>query len=202
MLQIELACKDVVFHFNKKHLEDQTIPMWVLKTQGETYYVNHVSCMLPWSTKETPDNPHTKGSIKVKDCLLQIDDENEATIKELTTHDKTRLKNAKLGITRVIVSEKNFGGHKLREALKNQKAKHGPIKSIGGACTTTFFVTDIFDKKAMTFLSIALAGTDFRELMPNEGYYKLYDDPKYQDKDYIDEDELYYDDVDSEDEDS
>lgn len=192
-----------MFHFNKKHLEDQSIPMWVLKTQGETYYVNHVSCQLPWSTKETPDNPHTKGSIKVKDCLLQINDANEAEIKELTIHDKTRLRNEKLGITRVIVSERNFGGSRLRTALKNQNAKHGPIKSIGGACTTTFFVTDIMDKKAMTFLAVAMAGTDFRILMPNEGYYKMYDDPKYKDREWIDEDEHYYDDdVDSEDEDS
>ena len=71
----ELACKDVVFHFNKKHLEDPSIPMWVLKTKGESYYVNHVDCNMPWSTKETPDNSHTKGSLKVKDCLLVIDDE-------------------------------------------------------------------------------------------------------------------------------
>ena len=76
MAQTELACKDVVFHFNKKHLEDPAIPMWVLKTKGESYYVNHVDCNMPWSTKETPDNSHTKGSLKVKDCLLVIDDEN------------------------------------------------------------------------------------------------------------------------------
>lgn len=176
--------------------------MWVLKTQGQSYYVNHVTCSLPWSTKETPDNPSTKGSIKVKECLLQIDSSNDATIKELTVHDKTRLKNAKLGITRVIVSEKNFGATKLRTALKNQNVKHGPIKSIGGACTTSFYITDIHDKKAMTFLSIALAGTDFRELMPNEGYYKMYDDPKYKDREYIDEDDYYDNDDDTQDEDS
>ena len=83
MSQIEYACKDVVFHFNKKHLEDETIPMWVLKTHGETFYVQHVNCSIPWSTKETPDNNHTKGSIKVKDALLQIDDDNCATLSKL-----------------------------------------------------------------------------------------------------------------------
>ena len=81
--QIEYACDDVVFHFNKKHLEDSTVPMWVLKTRGETYYVSHVDCSVPWSTKETPDNSHTKGSIKVKNVLLVIDPDNCATIKEL-----------------------------------------------------------------------------------------------------------------------
>lgn len=193
---IEFACKDCVFHFNKAHLTDQTIPMWVLKFHGETYYVNHVDCTIPWSTKETPDNPHTKGSIKVKDALLQIDDENCATLSPLTFIDKIRLRNQKLGITRIIVSERNFGSSRLRTALKNQNAKHGPIKSIGGACTTTFFVTDIMDKKAMTLLSVAMAGTDFRVLMPNEGYYKLYDDPKYKDREWIDEDDAEWDDDD------
>ena len=93
MSQIEYACKDVVFHFNKKHLEDQTIPMWVLKTHGESFYVNHVNCEMPWSTKETPDNSHTKGSLKIKECLLTIDDNNEATISKLTIFDKVRLRN-------------------------------------------------------------------------------------------------------------
>ena len=60
----------MVFHFNKKHLEDPAIPMWVIKAKGESYYVEHVDCMVNWSTKETPDNSHTKGSIKIKDCLL------------------------------------------------------------------------------------------------------------------------------------
>jgi hypothetical protein len=66
----------VVFHFNKKYLEDNNIPMWVLKTKGQTYYVNHVECNVPWSTKETPDSTHTKGAIKVKNCRLIIENDN------------------------------------------------------------------------------------------------------------------------------
>ena len=77
---MEMTCKDIVFHFNKKHLEDQNIPMWVLKTKGQTFYVNHVDCNVPWSTKETPDNPHTKGALKVKNCKLVIDENNCAII--------------------------------------------------------------------------------------------------------------------------
>jgi hypothetical protein len=79
---IECACKDIIFHFNKKHLEDQTIPMWVLKTKGQTYYVNHVTCDAPWSTKESLDNPHTKGSLRVKNCMLIIDADSNALIKK------------------------------------------------------------------------------------------------------------------------
>lgn len=55
--------------------------MWVLKIKGNTYYVNHVDCKAPWSTKETPDNPSTKGSLKIKNCIVEIDDNNCATIR-------------------------------------------------------------------------------------------------------------------------
>jgi hypothetical protein len=196
---LELACKDIVFHFNKGHIADQTIPMWVLKTHGESYYVHHVDCRLPWNTKETPDNPATKGSIKIKESLLTIDDENNATISELTLHDKSRLNNAKKGITRIVVSEKNFGATKLRDLLKDRDIKHGPIKSIGGACTTTFYVTDIHNETDVLYLALMLSDTDFRKLMPNEGYYKYYDDPKYQGTSDIDLDAIDWSDEDDDD---
>lgn len=53
----------IIFHFNKAHLQDPTIPMWVLKHKGQTYYVDHIDSEIGFSTKETPENPHTKGSI-------------------------------------------------------------------------------------------------------------------------------------------
>jgi hypothetical protein len=87
----EIFCNDVVFHFNKKHLEDPSIPMWVLKTQGKTLYVMHVTCECPWTTKETPDNSHTKGSIKVKNTVLVINEKNEAILRLATSQDRDRL---------------------------------------------------------------------------------------------------------------
>lgn len=54
--------------------------MWVLKTKGETHYVNHVIANVGWSTKETPNNNHTKGSLKFKNVDVIIDEQNEATI--------------------------------------------------------------------------------------------------------------------------
>lgn len=60
---------EIIFHFNKKHLQDPSIPMWTLKTRGETYYINHLTSEIGFSTKETPDNPMTKGSIKFKGRL-------------------------------------------------------------------------------------------------------------------------------------
>ena len=70
----------MVFHFNKASIQDPTVPPWVVKAKGQTYYVNHVSASAPWSTKETPDNAHTKGSIKFKNVDVTIDDENCAEI--------------------------------------------------------------------------------------------------------------------------
>ena len=72
-LQIE-NCREIIFHFNKGHLADPTIPMWVIKTKGETYYVDHVNSAVSFSTKETPNNSATKGSIKFKNCSLLIED--------------------------------------------------------------------------------------------------------------------------------
>ena len=53
------------------HLQDTNIPMWVIKAKGQTYYVDHLDMGsgIGFSTKETPDNPHTKGSLKFKGKL-------------------------------------------------------------------------------------------------------------------------------------
>lgn len=170
----------MVFHFNKKHLEDPTVPMWVIKAKGESYYVEHVDCMVNWSTKETPDNSHTKGSIKIKDCLLVIDDDNCAKITTLYKVDAARLRNQELGIVRIITR----WSERLREALKLQDVRHGPIKAMGGGCGSTFYVTDLLDKEEATAFLLFVSGSssDVRVLKPNETYYKAYDDPEYLDE--------------------
>ena len=65
------------------HLQDSTIPMWVIKAKGETYYVHHVDvdAGVGFSTKETPNNPHTKGSLKFKAKLEIKELENETQVK-------------------------------------------------------------------------------------------------------------------------
>ena len=68
-----MKCKELIFHFNKGHLADPSIPMWVIKTKGQTHYVEHVDANVGWSTKETPDNPSTKGSIKFKNVELLLE---------------------------------------------------------------------------------------------------------------------------------
>lgn len=185
MSQIEIVCKEVVFHFNKKHLEDPEIPMWVLKAKGESYYVNHVTCSVPWSTKETPNNSHTKGSIKVKDCVVVIDNNNDADIRPATAEDRIRA--VKKNTVRVITAH----GGKLRSAIASMN--HGAVKMAGGGCGTTWYITDIPSQKH--FLMLQLQIPDVRVLMPNEGYYKLYDRSSDSD-DWIDEDDYDYDEED------
>ena len=180
-----------MFHFNKKHLEDETIPMWVIKTHGESFYVNHVTSELKWSTKETPDNERTKGSIKFKECLLTIDPDNNATISSLSIFDKVRLRNQKLGITRIMFSSFAFEKH-----LTENKIKHSPFKRVHGACSTAYTVCDLLNPKQLMFLQIQFPG-QFRVLMPNEAQYKAYDDKKlweqiqneYNDGDYNEDDD-------------
>lgn len=181
-IMIELACDDVVFHFNKKHLDDSKIPMWIIKAKGESWYVDHVDCLKGWSTKETPDSSHTKGSIKIKDCLLVIDDTNTAIITQLTDHDKNRLKNREKGITRIITEY----GNVLRSNLQQTNISHGPIKTYGGGCGTLWFITDILKTTHLTMLQMQM-GDKFRVLKENEGYYKYYDSGECYD-DYDDDD--------------
>ena len=161
-----------MFHFNKKHLEDETIPMWVIKTHGESFYVNHVSAEISWSTKETPDNAHTKGSIKFKECLLTINPENEATVSKLTLFDKVRLRNQKLGITRIMFK----WGTGMHKALSNNEFKHSPFKNVEGGCGSSFIICDLLKKEEATMAGLRFP-YDWRILKPNEGYYQAYDKP-------------------------
>jgi len=58
--------------------------MWVIKCRGDTYYVHHVDVSpgLGFSTKETPENFSTKGSIKIKGQLT-ITEENNKLIEKI-----------------------------------------------------------------------------------------------------------------------
>lgn len=59
----------IVFHFNKASLTDLRIPPWAVKTRGQTHYVWHLESEVGFSTKETPDSPHTKGSLQFRGHL-------------------------------------------------------------------------------------------------------------------------------------
>lgn len=167
---VKIQCRDLVLHFNKKHLEDQSIPMWVVKTKGQSFYVNHIMSTVPWSTKETPGNEHTKGSIKIKNCVLTITNDNSARISALSEEDKDLLKKSEGPAARIIIDE-NFP--KIKKYLDSNNIEYSPIKKVAGGCSTLFFVTDIMKKSDMVLLSLTFNGS-YRILQPNEEYYKKY----------------------------
>ena len=185
MAQIAYKCKDVVFHFNKGHLADPTIPMWVVKSHGVTFYVNHVDAEVPWSTKETPNNDHTKGSLKFKNCKLIIYDDNCATITKLGLLDK-KLPHPRL-IFRILFS--NNG--EVHKALQAGEFAHTEFKYVTGGCGTSYSICDILHEHDQTMLGLKYA-TKFRILSPNEGYYKAYQDKGI----WIEEDQDAEDDLD------
>ena len=158
-----------MFHFNKGHLVDPTIPMWVVKAHGVTFYVNHVTSEMPWSTKETPDNEKTKGSIKFKKCKLIIDSDNNATICKLRIADKF-LKHPERRAGRIITRVDGV----LYDALLADEFQHSKIKEVTGACYSLFAICDILEERELTVMALKYAGA-FRILSPNENYYKEYD---------------------------
>jgi hypothetical protein len=74
------GCKNVDFHFNKKHLEHSFVPMWIVKAKGQSFYVHHVESRATWTTRETPDHPATKGAIRFRSCNVSISADGVATI--------------------------------------------------------------------------------------------------------------------------
>jgi hypothetical protein len=166
----ELACKEVVFHFNKAHLSDPSIPMWVLKAKGNTYYVNHVTCDVPWNTKETPDNSHTKGAIKVKQVLLTIDDQNEARLVALTPDVQARLENHKEPIRVGWIWAQN---ELVTQLLQDLQAEHSKIKWLSSGCSTGYYVCDIYDSDLLIQLKLTVPG-GFRQFSSNEWQFTDY----------------------------
>lgn len=79
---IDESVNRIVFHFNKAHNTDATIPQWVIKHKGATYYVSHLVAEVGFTTKETPDSEHTKGSLQFKGKLqiLKNGEQTEARI--------------------------------------------------------------------------------------------------------------------------
>lgn len=77
---IEVEAKNIDFHFNKKSMEFDFVPMWVVKARGKTFYVNHMDCQTGFTTRETPEHASTKGSLRVKRGTLNIDVQGNAVI--------------------------------------------------------------------------------------------------------------------------
>ena len=159
--------------------------MWVLKSHGVTFYVNHVTANIPWTTKETPDNEHTKGSLKFKDCKLSIDRNNNATLSKLGFRDR---KLPHPYIANRILTGNNGTFH---QALKNGEFQHSEIKYVSGGCGSSFIICDLLDKNEALIAALKYAG-QFRLLAPNEKYYFDYDTTDIIfEQDDEDDDDLY-----------
>ena len=144
--------------------------MWVIKTHGVTMYVNHVTAEIPWSTKETPNNERTKGSIKFKRCKLTIDTEdNTATISRLGVMDAW-LKPPTRRAGRILFPV--YGD--MNRALAAREFEHSRIKEVQGACGSSWAICDLLDEQELTMAALKYAGK-FRILAPNEAYYQDYD---------------------------
>ena len=150
--------------------------MWIVMAKGQTYYVEHVEANIAWSTKVTPDNIRTKGAIKFRECLINIGEDNVATITKLTRPDEIRLRNAERGITRLQL----YYQSQWPEMLDRLGIKHGPIKRFSGGCGSAYWVTDILRETDMTLLKLSVDKPNmYRIISPNESLYKMYDDPHY-----------------------
>ena len=184
----EIFCEEIVFHFNKKNLQDPAVPMWTLKTKGQSLYVSHVSCECPWTTKETPDNQSTKGSIKVKNALLIINDFNEATLRPATSADKARLK----GECLVRVGWLGLAHSVMKEFLQKNEIATTEWKNLLGGCGSSYWITDVLSNSDVVQMELALWGK-FRRLQPNEPLYRGYDSAGNEgidDDDEADDDEV------------
>jgi len=67
----------------------------------------------------------------------------------------------------------------MHKALLANEYKHAPIKTIRGACSSSFIVTDLLSKNEVLLAKIKY--DDWRELKPNESYYQSYDNIKVED---------------------
>jgi hypothetical protein len=159
--------------------------MWILMAKGQTYYVDHVSADLPWTTKETPNNVRTKGAIKFKDCNLQILEDNTAVISSLTAVDIARIRHRSKGLVRIMMSQ--MGLAKVMETIKFQNMWHGTVKRIGQGCGRVGYLIDIREKE-MLILTLTHK-EDFNIIQPNHPYFSLYDDNAARENS-LEEDEL------------
>jgi hypothetical protein len=147
--------------------------MWTIKARGRSFYVNHVSCEMPWSTKETPDSNHTKGSIKIRKCVLRIDQDNCATITKPTSNDIARLKYKKPPI-RVLYGA--LYADSVNRAVENHQLKQGKILLVKGICGNNFYISEFYKDTDITLLTLTLPSYAMRILNPYEQYYRLYDE--------------------------
>lgn len=87
---LTIEAPSIDFHFNKISLEMPFMPAWTLKCRGKSYYVTHVDFDVVGTTRETPEHPSTKGSIRFRHATLELKPDGTATITRRTTTELSR----------------------------------------------------------------------------------------------------------------
>ncbi len=165
---IEIIAKEAVFHFNKKSLTDNTIPPWVVKCKGESWYVAHVTCEVPWSTKETPTNHHTQGAIKMRNVYVQITDENEAIIQSITPELKQHVKLKQE--RKIKIGWQNTWHAQVTPYLTHVHYEN--LRSVEtGGCSADWWVCEIYSEDDWAQINLTLYPR-VRRFMPNEWQYQ------------------------------
>lgn len=65
------------FHFNKVTLEFPWMPKWVLKANGKSFYIEHLSAAIGFDTREL-ESGSTLGMLRFRKCEITIDRDNVA----------------------------------------------------------------------------------------------------------------------------
>lgn len=150
-----IAYCDAIFHFNKKHLEDPSIPMWVIKTRGKTFYLEHISFQgIDFETKETPDNDHTKGSLKFKDVIFSMDHNKQGLITYADPDSMSKANAWRMTHEGKIVLELDEP-NEVKAAMKKNGIKHGPFTEVEGSCGSTFQYTYVTKPEDVTLLALS-----------------------------------------------
>lgn len=79
---ITLEAPSIDFFFNKGSIEFPFLPAWVIKCKGKSFYVNHVDFDCVGTTRETPEHPSTKGSMRFRQCSLELKADGTASIRK------------------------------------------------------------------------------------------------------------------------
>jgi hypothetical protein len=79
---LTLEAPSIDFHFNKGSIEFPFLPSWIIKCKGKTFYMNHVDFDCVGTTRETPEHPSTKGSMRFRQCSLELRADGSASIKK------------------------------------------------------------------------------------------------------------------------
>ncbi len=79
LFPMTIEAKIVDVHYNKISNEFTFMPMWTVKTQGKSFYVNHIDAQMGFSTREL-EAGSTRGMLRFRNVSLTIDETGTAIL--------------------------------------------------------------------------------------------------------------------------